>query len=216
MPNSTKRFDPRSFLRGVGEGKTISSVQPGEIIFKQGSAADRVFYLQSGRAKETVISEGGKDAVIGMLEEGLFFGTSTLDSDHLRPSTVTAITACTVTAITREAMLRALREPSFAQMFLTYLLDHTSRIEAEKLDLLLHSSEQRLAQKLLDLSRAQPGPAQMIGPEITQEMLADMIGTTRPRVNYFLNRWRKMGLIKYNGGILVLPGLAKAMQDWKP
>lgn len=208
---STKRFDPKIFLEAVGDGKMISHHRAGEIIFKQGSPALHVFYLRSGKAKETVASEHGKDAMVGMLEPGIFFGTGSLDGGRHRVSTVTAMTPCTVTAITRDAMLAALREPSFAQMFMTYLLDQNTRIEAEKVDLLFNSSEKRLAQRLLILARFGEGRPRIIGPEITQEMLADMIGTTRPRVNYFLNRFRKMGHIRYNGGIEVQASLLNVL-----
>lgn len=206
-----RRFDPQTFLASVGQGKTITNHSPGEIIFKQGADADAVFYLQSGKAKETVESEQGKDAVVGVLEPGMFFGTSAVDGGTVRVSTVAAVTTCTVTAITIAEMKKALREPKFAQLFMAYLLHHNSKIEAEKVDLLFNSSEKRLARKLLMLAHVGEGPPQIIGPEITQEMLANMIGTTRPRVNLFLNKFKKIGLIKYNGGIVVLPGLLRAV-----
>lgn len=209
-------FNPRSFLGRVGSGKTITVHQRGDVIFKQGEAADLVFYLQSGRAKETVTTEQGRIAVVGMLEPGFFFGTNSLDGGELHLSTVSAVTTCTVTAITKAAMTNALREPNFSQLFIAYLLHHSSQIEAEKINLLFNSSEKRLAQKLLILAHVGDGPLQQIGPEITQEMLADMIGTTRPRVNYFLNRFRKLGFIKYNGGITVLPPLLKAVLQETP
>jgi CRP/FNR family transcriptional regulator, cyclic AMP receptor protein len=201
------KFDPKTFLAKVGEGKTITVHRPRAVIYKQGDPVDLVFYLQSGKAKETVASDQGKEAIVGMLEPGLFFGTSGLDGGIARLSTVTAVTECIVTAITKDAMKVALKQPSFAQLFMAYLLDHNSKIEAEKIDLLFNDSERRLAQKLLILAHAADGLPQVIGPEITQEMLANMIGTTRPRVNYFLNRFRKMGFIKYDGGISVQPAL---------
>lgn len=204
-----KKFDPKVFLEEAGEGRTLSRYKAGAVIMKQGSEAEHVFYLVSGRAKETVTSDGGKDAVVSMLGPGLFFGSSALDGHAYRLSTVIAMTPCAVTAIERDAMTEALKETVFAQMFVSYLLDQNIKIEAEKVDLLLNSSEKRLAQRLLILSRASVGEPQLIGPEITQEMLADMIGTTRPRVNYFLNRFRKMGLISYRGGIVVQPGLLR-------
>lgn len=206
-----RRFDPKVFLASVGEGKTITNHRPNEIIFKQGTEAEFVFYLQSGKAKETVESEQGKDAVVGVLEPGMFFGTSAIDGGTVRVSTVTTVTSCIVTAITIDEMKKALREPKFAQLFMAYLLHHNSKIEAEKVDLLFNSSEKRLARKLLMLAHVTEGPPEIIGPEITQEMLANMVGTTRPRVNLFLNKFRKLGLIKYNGGIMVLPGLLKAV-----
>lgn len=210
------RFDPKSFLAAVGEGKTVTAYRTGQAIFKQGQPADLVFYLQSGKAKETVISQAGKEAVIGVLEPGQFFGTSGLNGNSSRISTVTAVTACVVTAINEEAMQMALHRPKFAQLFMAYLLEYNSRIEAEKVDLLFNSSEKRLAQKLLILAHAGEGAPQVIGPEITQEMLADMIGSTRQHVNHFLNKFRQLGFIKYNGGILVMPPLLKAMMVETP
>lgn len=215
-PDTMVKFNPQTFLARVGEGKTITAHRPGQVIYRQGGPADLVFYLQSGRAKEVVRSEQGKEAVVGMLEPGMFFGTGGLDGGIMRLSTVTAVTQCIVTAITKDAMKAALRQPSFAQLFMAYLLDHNSRIEAEKIELLFNGSEKRLAQRLLILAHVGEGPPQIIGPEITQEMLANMIGTTRPRVNYFLNRFRKMGFIKYNGGISVQPALLRMVLQSTP
>lgn len=212
---ATTGFDPKQFIERVGTGKTISEHGPGQIIFKQGSTASHIFYLQSGRAKESVTSDLGKEAVVGVLEPGHFFGTSALDGGRVRVSTVVAVTTCIVTMITKDAMHHALKEPRFSQLFVAYLLQYNSKIEAEKVDLLFNSSEKRLAQKLLILAHVGEGQPQIIGPEITQEMLAAMIGTTRPRVNKFLNKFRKLGFINYNGpGIEVLPSLLKAvLQD---
>lgn len=207
----TARFDPVKFLSKVGDGKAVSNHPPGDVIFRQGTRADHVFYLQSGRVKETVTSDQGKHAVVGILGPGLFFGASSLYVDELRLSTATTLTSSIITSITKEAMREALYAPPFAQLFMAYLLANNSKIEAEKIDLLFNGTEKRLAQRLLLLAHVDEGPAQKIGPEITQEMLAEMIGTTRPRVNYFLNRFRKMGLVKYNGGIVVLPTLLKAV-----
>lgn len=211
------RFDPKTFLERVGEGKTITPHRAGAVIMKQGSPAEQVFYLQSGKAKETVTSEQGKEAVVGMLEPGMFFGTGAADGATIYLSTATAITPCIVTAITKDAMHSALKLPKFAQLFMAYLLNLNGRIEAEKVDLLFNSSEKRLAAKLLMLAHVgQEGAPTIIGSEITQEMLADMIGTTRPRVNMFLNKFRKLGLIKYNGGIMVQPGLLQMVLQEAP
>lgn len=213
-----RHFDPRKFVENVGSGKVITDHKPGHVIFKQGETAEHVYYLQSGRAKETVRSEHGKEAVVGVLEAGHFFGTSALDGGTVRLSTVVAVTTCLVTEITKDAMNRALREPRFAQLFMAYLLHHNSKIEAEKIDLLFNSREKRLAQRLLILAHIGDGGPQVIGPEITQEMLADMIGTTRPRVNHFLNKFRRLGFIKYDGGpgIEVLPTLLRAVLQETP
>lgn len=214
-----KHYNPKIFLERVGEGKTVTPYRAGSVIMEQGASADQVFYLQSGKAKETVRSDHGKVAVVGVLEPGMFFGTSAADGGTIRVSTVTAVTPCIVTAITKEAMHDALKLPKFAQLFMAYLLELNSRIEAEKVDLLFNSSERRLAQRLLLLAHIGQGRSPtVIGPEITQEMLADMIGTTRPRVNLFLNKFRKLGLIQYDGnldhGITVLPALLQmVLQD---
>lgn len=220
----TTRFDPKMFLARVGEGKMIVTFKAGAVIFKQGTPAEHVYYVQSGKAQESVTSEQGKDAVIGLLEPGLFFGTGALDGEEMKHlSTVTAITPCIITAITPGAMKKALQKPEFAQLFLAYLLHHNRVVEAEKLELLFNDSERRLMKRLLVLAQVEIAgePPKPIGPEITQEMLAQMIGTTRPRINYFLNRFRNMGLIKYNGSahksthtITVLPGLLQVvLQD---
>lgn len=211
MPDK-RQNNPVAFLEQVGIGKTITVYKPGEVIHKQGAPSDEVFYLQQGKAKETVMSEQGKEAVIGMLEPGEFFGCGPrLGPGSLRRSTVIAVTTCTVTTITIAALKKALHESKFAELFTACLLERASKIEGEKIDLLFNSSEKRLALKLLVLAHIDEGTAQLIGPEITQEMLADMIGTTRPRVNYFLNQFRTKGLIQYNGGIKVLPALLTAV-----
>lgn len=204
-------FDPRSFLERVGEGKRIILFRQGETVFRQGTPAAHVYYLREGKAKETVLSETGKDAVVGMIDPGMFFGSSSLDDGGQWHSTVTAIVPCIVTEITVPAMRQALQQPLFSQLFMAYLLRHNSTIEAEKVNLLFNRIEKRLAQKLLILAHFGDGPPQVIGPEITQEMLAEMIGTTRPRVNHFLNKFRRMGFIKYNGGITVMPSLLRTL-----
>jgi CRP/FNR family cyclic AMP-dependent transcriptional regulator len=211
-----RRFDPMVFLNNVGGGKTVTVYKPGQTIFRQHDVATDIFYLQTGRAKEIISSEQGKEAVVGMLEPGVFFGASGMYGGAERLSTVTALTTCTATAITQEAMKLALHRPQFAQLFMAYLLDHNSRIEAERINLLFNSSEKRLALKLIMLAHVADGEPEVIGPEITQEMLAEMIGTTRPRVNYFLNKFRKLGFIKYNGGIVVLPALLEAVLQGTP
>jgi CRP-like cAMP-binding protein len=210
---TTEQFDPKTFLERVGDGKTITRHETGTVIFKQGTAVNAVGYLQWGKAKESVKSDQGKDAVVGILESGRFFGTSILNG-NARWSTITAITPCLVTAISIEALREALKYPSFSQMFMTYLLRRIATMKMEKLDLLVtYSRAQRLAQTLLTLSRFGESPRpEIIGPEITQELLAEMIGTTRPRVNKHLNRFRYLGWITYNEhGITVLPELQKAL-----
>lgn len=209
-------IDPKQFIDRVAEGKRIRRYRQGEAVFKQREPANHVFYLREGRAKETVSSETGDNAVVGMIEPGMFFGSSSLDDGGYWHSTVTAIVPCSVTEITVDAMRLALQDPLFAQLFMAYLIHHNSTIEVEKAELLFNSSEKRLAKKLLLLAHYGNGPTQKIGPEITQEMLAEMIGTTRPRVNHFLNKFRKLGFIKYNGGIEVLPTLFRMVLQDKP
>jgi len=204
------RFDPKAFLTKVGEGKTITRYKPGEIIFKQGEPAGAVYYLQYGSIKESVVSDQGREAVVGMLEPGLFFGTACLDGPAVRTSTATAVKASMVTAITKEAMNAMLNgRLEFAQLFRVYQLHLTSRLEADKIDLMFNSAEKRLARVLLTLARYGDGSGtpQKIGANISQELIAEMVGTTRPRVNYFMIKFRKLGLIKYNGGIEVSPAL---------
>ena len=204
------RFDPKAFLTKAGEGRTITRYRPGEIIFKQGEPAGAVYYLQYGNVKESVVSGQGREAVVGMLEPGLFFGTACLDGPALRTSTATAVKASMVTAISRDTMNTLLNgRLEFAQLFRMYQLHLTSRLEADKIDLLFNTAERRLARTLLILAGYDGGGGtpQKIASNISQEMIAEMVGTTRPRVNYFMTRFRRLGLIKYNGGIEVSPNL---------
>jgi CRP-like cAMP-binding protein len=208
-------FDTNRFLSQGGVGRTVMVYLAGTIIFRQGDPADRIYYLQQGSAKETVTAGArgaiSKEAVTGMLGSGVFFGTGALSAGQLRTSTVTTVTQCQATVFVREVIDSALNEPVFARLFTAHLLDRNSLVEAEKVDLLMNSREKRLAQKLLQLSHADTGQPQRIGPEITQEMLAEMIGTTRPRVNFFMNKFRRLGYIQYSDGITVLPTLVKVL-----
>jgi len=213
------RFDPKAFLTKVGDGKTITRYKPGEIIFKQGEPAEAVYYLQYGSVKESVVSGQGREAMVGMLEPGLFFGTACLDGPSVRTSTATTVKASMVTAIAKGAMNAMLNgRLEFAQLFRVYQLHLTSRLEADKVDLMLNSVERRLARALLILANyGSDGTApQKIGPNISQEMIAEMVGTTRPRVNYFMTKFRKLGLIKYNGGIEVSPNLLEFVLNELP
>ena len=210
----SRAFNPNTFLAKVSDGKTVNQFQPGQIVFKQGEAADAVCYLISGRVKETVSNAEGREVVVGILEPGHFFGTDGIEGGVVRLSSVTAVRLSTVTMIENKVMKRLLAaEPTFAQLFTAYLLHHNTQIAKEKIDLLFNSTEKRLAQLLLVLAHFPDGPPQPISPEITQEMLSDMVGTTRPRVNYFLTRFRKMGLIHYNsrGEITVTGALLTAV-----
>lgn len=209
-----KRFDPTSHFQKIGRGKSQITANAGEFIFRQNDVADGVMFLHSGTAKESVASEQGKIAVMRMLEPGTFFGTSSLDYE-IRTTSAVAITRCTITSITTAAMFSALHNDlAFARLFTTYLAHHNSRLEAEKVDLLFNSAEVRLAKQLLMLAHIAEGPPRVIGSEITQETLADMIGTTRPRVNHFLRRFSRFHLIEYvRDGMMVKPRLLKAVLE---
>ncbi len=197
----------------VGEGRTVSTFRKNETVFAQGEAADKVFYLQKGRVKIVVLSEQGKEAVVGILEPGQFFGEDCLTGHPLRISSTTALEDCVITAITRPAMLAVLHsEPKFSELFMSYLLSRNSRIEADLIDQLFNSSEKRLARLLLLLANfGKDGSPQPIKVRISQETLAEMIGTTRSRVSFFMNKFRKLGFISYNGEIEVHNSLLNAV-----
>jgi CRP/FNR family transcriptional regulator, cyclic AMP receptor protein len=211
-------FDPKLFLAKVGLGKTILEFQKNQTLFVQGDVADTVFYLQTGKIKLTVLSEQGKEAVIGILEPGQFFGEGCMNGHPLRIATTTAMENSIVTAITKGAMIATLHdEPKFAELFLAYLLTRNSRIEEDLIDQLFNSSERRLARLLLLLANfGKEGSPQPISPNISQETLAEMIGTTRSRVSFFMNKFRKLGLINYNGKIEVNNSLLSAVLHEKP
>jgi CRP-like cAMP-binding protein len=220
MPGNINQaaFDPKEFLAKVGDGKTILEVRKGQIVFAQGDAADTVFYVQKGRVKVVVISEQGKEAVVGILEPGQFFGEGCMNGHSVRIATTTAMEDCLLTAITKTAMLAALHDqPKFSEMFMAYLLTRNSRIEEDLIDQLFNSSEKRLARLLLLLANfGKEGSPQSINPNISQETLAEMIGTTRSRVSYFMNKFRKLGFISYNGKIEVHSSLLNAVLYDKP
>jgi CRP/FNR family cyclic AMP-dependent transcriptional regulator len=211
-------FDPQTFLAKVGVGKTISNFQKDQIIFSQGEAADAVFYIQKGRVKVVVLSEQGKEAVVGILEAGQFFGEGCLHGHHLRIATTTAMEQCLITAIGKSTMIAVLRnEPTFSELFVAYLLKRNSRVEEDLIDQLFNSSEKRLARLLLLLANfGKEGNSTLINPNISQETLAEMIGTTRSRVSFFMNKFRKLGFISYNGKIEVHPSLLTAVLYEKP
>jgi len=211
-------FDPKDFLARVGHGKTITEYKKNQNIFCQGEVAEAVFYIQKGRVKLTVLSEQGKEAVVGILEAGQFFGEGCLNGHPLRIATTTALEDCTVTSISKSSMLATLRdEPSFSEMFMTYLLTRNSRVEEDLIDQLFNSSEKRLARLLLILAHfGKEGRPQPIAVELSQETLAEMIGTTRSRVSFFMNKFRKLGFISYNGKIEVHNSLLNAVLNDKP
>ena len=220
MANTSNQaaFDPKAFLAIVGEGKTILEFGKDQVVFAQGDAADAVFYIQKGRVKVVVISEQGKEAVVGILGSGQFFGEGCMNGHSLRIATTTALEGCLITAITKTAMLAVLHDqPTFSEMFMAYLLTRNSRIEEDLIDQLFNSSERRLARLLLLLAHfGKEGSPQPINPHISQETLAEMVGTTRSRVSHFMNKFRKLGLISYNGHIEVNNSLLSAVLHEKP
>jgi CRP/FNR family cyclic AMP-dependent transcriptional regulator len=205
--SKTTEFDPAEFLSNAGLGRKIVQIKAKRVFFSQGEAADCVYYIQSGRAKLTVVSNKGKEATITMLKAGDFVGEESIAGPQgLRLSTATAITVCVAMKIERAEMCRALEaEHGFSDLFLKFLLARSMRTQADLVDQLFNSSEKRLARILLLMAEfGQPGdPIDTLIPPITQETLAEMIGTTRSRVSFFMNRFRKMGFIEYNGRIRV-------------
>jgi CRP/FNR family transcriptional regulator, cyclic AMP receptor protein len=208
-----KEFDPQAFLARVGDGKTVSTFHKNETVFSQGDSADTVFYIQKGRVKVVVLSEQGKEAVVGIFEPGQFFGEGCLNGNPIRISTTTALEDCIITTITKTAMLSALHsEPRFSELFMSYLLTRNSRIEADLVDQLFNSSEKRLARLLLLLANfGKDCSLQPIKVHVSQETLAEMIGTTRSRVSFFMNKFRKLGFISCNGEIEVHNSLLNAV-----
>jgi CRP/FNR family cyclic AMP-dependent transcriptional regulator len=211
-------FDAHEFLAKVGVGKTILKFQKNQTVFMQGDTAESVYYIQLGKIKLTVISQHDKEAVVGILGAGQFFGEGCMNGHPLRIATTTAIEDCVVTAITKQAMKITLHnQPAFSELFVAYLLTRNSRIEEDLIDQLFNSSERRLARMLLLLSHfGKEGTSQPITPNISQETLAEMIGTTRSRVSQFMNKFRKLGLISYNGHIEVNSSLLDAVLHDKP
>jgi CRP/FNR family cyclic AMP-dependent transcriptional regulator len=194
-------FDPQRFLASIGEGRKIIEVQKKQAIFAQGSPTDSVFYIQKGKVKLTVVSKTGKEATIGVLTEGSFFGEGGLAGQTLHMGSATAMTDCTILQIGKTAMMQALhREHAFSDLFVAYLLARNIRYEEDLVDQLFNSSEKRLARILLLLAHfGKEGSPQIVTPKISQESLAEMVGTTRSRVSFFMNRFRKMGFINYDG-----------------
>ena len=211
-------FDPKNFLAKVGGGKTILKCEKDEIVFLQGDVADAIFYIQKGKIKLTVVSDRGKEAVVGLLGAGHFFGESCLNGHPLRITTATAIEECLITRIAKEAMIATLRDqPNFSELFMADLLSRNSRIEEDLIDQLFNSSEKRLARALLLLANfgKESAPAPIVG-KFSQELLAEMIGTTRSRVSHFMNKFRQLGYIKYNGNLEIHNSLLNVVLYDKP
>jgi CRP-like cAMP-binding protein len=201
-PERTAAFDPRPFLAKLGVGKSKQEYQENEAVFSQGDTADAVFYLQSGKVKLTAVSAQGKEAVVAILPEGSFFGEGCLAGQPLRMSTASTVERSAITRVEGLVMVGLLhREPEFAERFLVYLLSRNVRMEADLVDHLFNSSEKRLARLLLLMANfgEESKPIPLIA-KISQETLAEMIGTTRSRVSFFMNRFRDLGFIDYNGG----------------
>ena len=201
----TPGFNSQSFLTRPGPGKKFLSCLPKQNIFSQGDHADAVYYLQKGTVKLTVLSAQGKEAVIAILKPGHFFGEQCLTGHTIRSMTATALESSVVLRIAQRKMIQVLQnEPSFSELFLKYILSHSMRVEEDLVDHLFNSSEKRLARVLLLLANfGKKGKPQPTLPHVSQEMLADMIGTTRPRVNFFMNKFRKLGFVEYNGTLRI-------------
>jgi len=197
-----REFDSDVFLATIGDGRKILSFLRKEMIFAQGDDADAVFYVQKGKVRLTVVSHSGKEATIAIVAEGNFFGEGSLAGQLLRMGSAAAMTDCEILRIDKKAMIDALhREPAFSEMFVAYLLARNIRYEEDLVDQLFNSSEKRLARVLLLLAHfGKEGVPETVVPKISQETLAEMVGTTRSRVSFFMNRFRKLGFIHYAGG----------------
>jgi CRP-like cAMP-binding protein len=203
------KFDLKTFLSTIDGGRTILAVPKKQTIFAQGDMADSVFYLQKGKVKLAVVAKNGKEATIGILNEGDFFGEGCLTGQPRRMCSAAAMTDCTVMRIDKKSMMEFIhRERTFSDMFVAYLLTRNIRYEEDLVDQLFNSSEKRLARILLLLAHfGKDGKPEVAIPKISQETLAEMVGTTRGRVNFFMNRFRKLGFVRYNGGLEVHPSL---------
>ena len=196
------RFDPKTFLSIINGGRKIEAFSKKQTIFTQGDPSDSVFYINEGKVKLTVVSKAGKEATIGILNQNAFFGEGCLAGQRLRLCSATAMTDCSVMKINKKSMIEVLhREHAFSDMFVAYLLARNIRYEEDLVDQLFNSSEKRLARILLLLAQfGKEGKHETLIPKMSQETLAAMIGTTRSRVSFFMNRFRKLGFIDYDGG----------------
>ena len=203
-PKKRRRFDVETYLESAGPARKVVRYQRGEVVFSQGDPGNDIRYIQKGAIKLSVLSRIGKEAVVAMLAPGDFFGEGALAGQPVRIGTATAVSASSVLIIEKEAMVRLLHdEPTFADRFISFMLIRNMRIEADLVDQLFNSSEKRLARTLLLLARYGQANPQRAVPKISQETLAEMIGATRSRVNFFMNKFRKLGLIEYNGGLKI-------------
>jgi len=211
-------FDPKAFLSKVNGGQRVVDYRKNQIVYRQGDPADAVFYIQNGKVKKTVISEQGKEAVVALLGPGDFFGEGCLAGESLRLSTVTALTKAEIARISKADITRVIHEESaFAELFIAHLLARNSRVEEDLVDQLFNSSEKRLARTLLLLANfGKEGPPEPIITKVSQETLAEIIGTTRSRVSFFMNKFRKLGLIDYNGSIEIHSSLLNVVLRDQP
>jgi CRP/FNR family cyclic AMP-dependent transcriptional regulator len=211
-------FNVNDFLVTIGEGRTIREFTKKETIYAQGAECDAVFYIQSGKVRLTVLAPNGKEAIIAILNECDFFGEGCLAGRSLRMGSATALTDCKLMRIEKKAMMLALhREHTLSEMFVAYLLNRNIRYEEDLVDQLFNSSEKRLARTLLLLAHfGKEGQPEKVIPEISQETLAEMVGTTRPRINFFMNKFRKLGFIHYNGGLEVHSSLLNVVLHDSP
>jgi CRP/FNR family transcriptional regulator, cyclic AMP receptor protein len=206
-------FDAKTFLTKAGTGRSVSAYRKKQTIFAQGDPADAVFYVERGQVKLTVVSQRGRSAVVAMLSRGDFFGEGCLAGQPVRMATASAMTEVSVVRIAREAMIRLLHERSpFSERFMTHLLARNVRIEEDLVDQLFNSSEKRLARVLLLLARfGKEGKSEPVIANISQEVLAEMVGTTRPRISGFMNKFRKLGFVEYNGGLHIHTSLLNVL-----
>ena len=213
-----RRFDPDAFLSKADSGRTISKYASHQVVFSQGDAADAVFYIQKGKLKITVVSEQGKEAVVAVLGPDEFCGEACLTGQTRRMATASAMTECEIMRIEKAAMIRVLhKEPAFSEMFIAHLLARTIRVEEDLVDQLFNSSEKRLARALLLLANfGKEGRPEPILAKISQETLAEMIGTTRSRVSHFMNKFRKLGFIDYNDHLEVHSSLLNVVLHDQP
>ena len=214
----TPAFDAKAFLTKVGTGRSISTYRKKGVIYVQGDPADAVFYLERGQIKLTVVSEQGKSAIVAMLGRGDFFGEGCLAGQSVRMATASAVTDVSVVRVERQAMIDLIHERSlFSERFMAHLLARNVRIEEDLVDQLFNSSEKRLARVLLLLARfGKEGKTEPMVPKISQEVLAEMVGTTRPRINEFMNKFRRLGFIEYNGGLHIHSSLLNVLLHEKP
>jgi CRP/FNR family cyclic AMP-dependent transcriptional regulator len=216
--NVPPAFDAKTFLAHVGKGRSVAEYAPGDVVFSQGDPADAVFFIQKGKVKLTVVSGQGKEAVVAMLGRNEFFGEGCLAGQSQRISTVVAVSDSAISRIEKSTIVDVIHnEPAFSEVFIAHLLGRAVRIEADLIDQLFNSSEKRLARLLLLLANfgkdSEPEP---VIAKISQETLAQMIGTTRARVSFFMNKFRKLGFISYNGGIEVHSSLLNAVLHDQP